>query len=102
MSEIQIKNKFYTRKCIVTNSIVNVENLIRFSFDKENKIIKLDLNKTKKGRGAYLLYSPENWMKLKKTKSFNRVFKFNFSSETYLKLEQELLEVVYEQKEQQN
>ncbi|WP_036463963.1 YlxR family protein [Mycoplasmopsis sturni] len=96
-----IKNKNFTRKCIATNQIVDVSQLVRFDLNK-NKEIRLDLKRELNGRGAYMIYSPENWAKIKKTKALNRVFRFGVSPEKYLEIEQELLEVYNEQKEQQN
>lgn len=96
-----IKNNNFTRKCIATNQIVDVSQLVRFDLNK-NKEIRLDLKRELNGRGAYMIYSPENWAKIKKNKVLNRVFHFGVSTEKYLEIEQELLEVYNEQKEQQN
>ncbi|UUD36301.1 DUF448 domain-containing protein [Mycoplasmopsis citelli] len=88
----------YTRKCIITNEILPVEKLVRFSLQKDSKEIFLDLENVLKGRGAYFQFSLANWEKIKKTKALNRVFRFNVSNENYLKIEKELLEVLHEQK----
>ncbi|UUM19839.1 MULTISPECIES: YlxR family protein [unclassified Mycoplasma] len=96
------KNNNYTRKCIVTGQILPVEQLTRFSLRKEKQEIFLDFDKNLKGRGAYFQFSLDNWEKLKKSKALNRVFRFNVSNDNYLKIEQELLEVLNEQKKQQN
>lgn len=47
------KNNAFTRKCIVTNEIRDVNELIRFNLSKVQKKVTLDLKRTKKGRGAY-------------------------------------------------
>ncbi|SJZ47260.1 YlxR family protein [Mycoplasmopsis verecunda] len=90
-----IENKTWTRKCIATNQIVDISQLIRFSFDKESSEVELDLNHNKKKRGAYFIPSIENWNSIKKTKALNRVFRTNIKPETYSNIEAELKEVLY-------
>lgn len=89
------KNSNYTRKCVVTNQILDISNLIRFDFNKKNNKITLDWLKNKKGRGCYLKNDPTLWDKFKKTKALNRAFRINISNETYLEIEKELMEVLW-------
>ncbi|VEU76347.1 YlxR family protein [Mycoplasmopsis columboralis] len=96
------KNNNYTRKCIITNQILDINKLTRFSLLKETQKVRLDLNKNLKGRGAYFEFTWENWEKVKKTKSLNRAFRFNVSPDDYLEIEKQLLEVINEQEKQQN
>ncbi|RIV16818.1 YlxR family protein [Mycoplasmopsis gallopavonis] len=91
-------NTNFTRKCIVTNEIVNVNQLIRFNFDKQNLTVSLDLKRNKKGRGAYMLPTWENWEKAKKNKALNRSFRTNIPKVVYENIEEQLREVLYEQK----
>ncbi|MHA3825738.1 YlxR family protein [Mycoplasma sp. BRA285] len=91
-----IENKIYTRKCIATNQITDINKLVRFSFDKATNLVELDLNKNKLKRGAYFIPTQENWNYIKKTKALNRVFRTNISPETYTKIEEELKEVLYD------
>ncbi|WP_027120732.1 YlxR family protein [Mycoplasmopsis lipofaciens] len=83
-------DKKYLRKCIATNEIVEINKLVRIDFDKKNNIISLDINKTKKGRGAYFIPTIENWQKLVKTKGLNRTFRFAVNKNVYLDIEKEL------------
>ncbi|MEA4134475.1 DUF448 domain-containing protein [Mycoplasma sp. 2045] len=89
----EIKTVF--RKCIATNQVLPVDELTRFSYDKENNLLVLDLHKNKKHRGAYFVASLENWQKIRKTKALNRTYKTNISDEQYDSLENELKEVLY-------
>ncbi|WP_426460953.1 YlxR family protein [Mycoplasma hafezii] len=89
-------NNNFTRKCIVTNQIVDISQLVRFDYQKSTQTITLDLNRTKQGRGAYFIPTSQNWEKIKKTKALNRVFRFNVPKETYDTIEQELKGVLYE------
>ncbi|WP_254616012.1 YlxR family protein [Mycoplasma sp. OR1901] len=86
-------NRNFTRKCIATNQIIDVENLIRFNYVKTENKVTLDLKRESNGRGAYFIPSEENWNKIKKTKALNRVFKSNISNDNYLEIEQQLKEV---------
>ncbi|QSF13566.1 YlxR family protein [Mycoplasma sp. Mirounga ES2805-ORL] len=85
-------NKIFKRKCIITNQIIEANKLIRFDYDKKNNIITLDIQKNKKGRGAYFLPSEENWQKIVKTRGLNRAFRTKVSNETYKSIEQQLEE----------
>ncbi|MCT4469544.1 YlxR family protein [Mycoplasma sp. HS2188] len=80
------------RKCIITNQILEVANLIRFDYDKKNNQISLDLDKNMKGRGAYLLLNEQTWQQVLKTKALNRTFRTNVSRETYIKIQHQLEE----------
>lgn len=97
------KNKIpHTRKCIITNEIVNHELLIRFDYNKSKNEVNLDLDRTLKGRGCYMLLNDENWAKAKKTKALNRAFRTNVSKETYEKIDTIIQEVLNEQEKYKN
>ncbi|QNM93503.1 YlxR family protein [Mycoplasma sp. Pen4] len=87
----------HTRKCIVTQQILPVDELIRFDYNKKTNTVSLDLNKNLKGRGAYFAPSIQNWEKLVKTRCLNRAFRTNVPAETYQNLALQLKEVLYEQ-----
>ncbi|WLP85351.1 YlxR family protein [Mycoplasma seminis] len=92
-----IENKTWSRKCIASNQIVDISELIRVCYDKNNNSLELDLNKNKGKRGAYFIPNEQNWNFIKKTKAFNRTFRTNITPETYDKIEAELKEVLYGQ-----
>ncbi|WP_406613815.1 YlxR family protein [Mycoplasma corogypsi] len=93
-------NDKHTRKCIITGQIVNIGQLIRFDYDKKNNQITLDLAKNKKGRGAYFIPTKKNWEEALKSKALNRAFRTSVSKETYEAIEAQIMEVLYEQEEQ--
>ncbi|WP_232954227.1 YlxR family protein [Mycoplasmopsis phocirhinis] len=80
------------RKCIITNQILEISNLIRFDYDKKNNQICLDLDKKLKGRGAYLLLNEQTWQQVLKTKALNRTFRTNVNRETYINIQHQLEE----------
>ncbi|WP_033160788.1 YlxR family protein [[Mycoplasma] collis] len=80
----------YNRKCIVTNQILPVENLLRFSINKEKKI-SVDFNKKLLGRGAYVENKKEVIELLFKKKLLNKAFKNNFTKEEYQNLMEEII-----------
>ena len=84
------KNNAFTRKCIVTNEIRDVNELIRFNLSKVQKKVTLDLKRTKKGRGAYFYPTYNNWEKIVKGKALTRTFRINVPKETYEKIYKEL------------
>ncbi|VEU70587.1 YlxR family protein [Mycoplasmopsis glycophila] len=91
-------NANFSRKCIVTNEILDISKLVRFDYDKKNQIISLDLKREKKGRGAYIHLTPENWEKAMRNKALNRTFRTNVSKEVYEEINKQIMEVLYEQK----
>ncbi|MFV8459075.1 YlxR family protein [Mycoplasma sp. CR] len=91
-----IENKIYTRKCIATNQIIEVDKLVRFSFDKETNLVELDLDHNKLKRGAYFIPTQENWNYIKKNRALNRVFRTNIKPEVYTEIEEQLKEVLYD------
>ncbi|WP_235670410.1 YlxR family protein [Mycoplasmopsis pullorum] len=90
------KNKNYTRKCVATNQILDIQDLIRFDFDKKKNLIKLDLEKTGKGRGCYIKNDPNVWEKFYKSKGLNRSFRFNVSTEVYDSIYKQLMEGIWQ------
>ena len=79
----------YTRKCIVTNQILPVDQLIRFVKTKDG-LIKIEKKTKLLGRGAYCLNNLESINELFKKKLLNRSFKTNISNEVYEKLKKEV------------
>ncbi|QCZ36446.1 YlxR family protein [Mycoplasma nasistruthionis] len=93
-----MKNEInYTRKCIATNQIVPINQLVRFDFVRSTNTVTLDLQKDKKGRGAYFIPATKNWELICKSRALNRTFKANISKETYEELFKQLQEVLHEQ-----
>ena len=83
----------YTRKCIVTNQILPVDQLIRFVKTKDG-LIKVEKKTILLGRGAYCLNNLESINELFKKKLLNRSFKTNISNEVYEKLKKEVEDYV--------
>lgn len=93
---MKIETKKWNRKCIVTGEIVEINKLVRFDFDKKNNQISLDLEKNKKGRGAYFIPLKENWQKIVKTRGLNRAFRTSVDNEVYKSIEIELEETIWQ------
>ncbi|ADE19862.1 conserved hypothetical protein [Mycoplasma crocodyli MP145] len=89
----------YSRKCVVTNKIFPIDELIRFDYNKIENKVTLDLEKNKKGRGCYLLNNQELWTIFFSKKCLNRSFKTNLSSKDYEVLYKELEEVLWRKKQ---
>ncbi|VEU59822.1 YlxR family protein [Mesomycoplasma neurolyticum] len=81
--------KQYKRKCIVTNNIISIDELLRFSINK-NKEISVDFHKNLPGRGAYVTNKKEIIEILFKKKLLNKAFKNNIPKEKYAKLMEEI------------
>ncbi|QZE12692.1 YlxR family protein [Mycoplasma sp. Ms02] len=88
----------YTRKCVATNQIVDIDKLIRFDYKKSTGIISLDLDKNKDGRGCYIQKDWSIWEKFRKTKGLNRSFKTNVEQCVYEEIEQKLKGVLWQEK----
>ncbi|BBU47523.1 YlxR family protein [Mycoplasmopsis felis] len=97
MNEI-IKQQNYNRKCIATNQITNISNLLRIDYDKKNNLICVDYEKVLKGRGCYFILNIENWEKIKKNKLLNRSFRTNISKEIYEEMDIKIKEFIYGKK----
>ncbi|MGL5205741.1 MAG: YlxR family protein [Metamycoplasmataceae bacterium] len=79
------------RKCIITNKIINVDNMIRIVRDKNNNFF-LDINKNIQGRGAYITNEFGLIMQALEKKSLNRTFRSNIPNDVYNSLKQEVKE----------
>ncbi|MGL6125176.1 MAG: YlxR family protein [Metamycoplasmataceae bacterium] len=77
------------RKCIVTNKIINIDNMIRIVRDKNNNFF-LDTNKDIQGRGAYITNEFKLIAQALEKKSLNRTFKSNISNDVYNNLKEEV------------
>ncbi|WP_318024161.1 YlxR family protein [Mycoplasmopsis meleagridis] len=86
-------DKKVTRKCIVTNQIFPVEELVRFNYKKELNEILLDKEKKLKGRGCYFYPTRTNWELLTRKRGLNKAFRTNVSNETYNKFTADLEEL---------
>lgn len=95
---IEKSKNFYKRKCIATSEILDVDKLIRFTYDKEKELVVLDLNKDKKGRGCYLKNDLETWELVIRKKAFNRTFRAKITTENYAQLYKQLQEKLWQKK----
>lgn len=85
------KVKSYTRKCIVDQQIYPIENLIRFTYNKKDKlIIDKFLDRKIGGRGAYIFADYDKIQLAIKRKLFNRAFKTNIPTIAYQNLANEV------------
>ncbi|MBN3535032.1 YlxR family protein [Mycoplasma procyoni] len=87
-----MKSKSHSRKCIVTNSILPIEQLLRFVLDKETNTILVDFDNKIQGRGAYVINSKETIQIAFSKKHLNRSFRMNVTKENYEKLTKEIEE----------
>lgn len=85
------------RKCIVTNEIFPIEQLIRFVLKKDGKIY-LQTNEKIQGRGAYCKNKKEIIDILFLKKVLNRSFKFNIPNVVYDELRKDVDKYVKKQK----
>ncbi len=74
--------KIVLRKCIATNSLHPVKELLRVNKDK-NGLISFDKEGNMLGRGAYIYRSEEAVLLAKKKKVFNRAFKTDVDDSLY-------------------
>lgn len=77
------------RKCIVTNEILPVDQLVRFVLQKNGKIF-LQKDKKIQGRGAYCKKDKEIIEIMFNKRILNRSFKFNISNVVYDELRKEV------------
>ncbi len=77
------------RKCIVTNKIINIDEMIRFVKDNNNNIF-LDNQKKIMGRGAYITKEFSLIIHAIERKLLNKTFKTNISIDVYDRLKQEV------------
>ncbi|WP_338822684.1 YlxR family protein [Mycoplasmopsis felifaucium] len=85
-------NKNYSRKCIVSGDVKPETELIRFDYNKSENIIRLDLKRELKGRGAYFTPTVSNWENIVKRRGLNKAFRTQVSQKTYETIEKELKE----------
>ncbi len=83
-----MSKKEILRKCIVTNKIIDVNQLVRIVKDKEDNVF-LDKEQHAQGRGAYITDEFKLIMQALERKMLNRAFKTNISKDVYDKLKQE-------------
>ncbi len=84
-----MSNKEILRKCIVTNKVTHINNMIRIVKDKEDNIF-LDNDNHMQGRGAYITNEFKLIIQALERKVLNRAFKTNISKDVYDKLKQEV------------
>lgn len=78
-----------TRKCIATNKVCDVSELIRIVKTKSGKYF---VNSNEKGRGAYVSKHFKDIEELKRKRLLNRSFKTQVPTEVYDELEKILKE----------
>lgn len=81
------KNIF--RKCIATNKIININEMIRIVRDKNNSFF-LEKDKYIQGRGAYIYNDFKIINQTLERKLLNKTFKTNISNHTYDELKKEV------------
>ena len=84
-----MSKKEILRKCIVTNKVTHINNMIRIVKDKEDNIF-LDNDHHMQGRGAYITNEFKLIIQALERKVLNRAFKTNISKDVYDKLKQEV------------
>ncbi|MDK2819606.1 MAG: YlxR family protein [Mycoplasmataceae bacterium] len=84
-----MNNKEILRKCIVTNQILNINQMIRIVKDK-NGLFFFDNERKIQGRGAYVLDDIDKIYLMLKKKLLNKTFKSNISNSVYIMLKQEV------------
>lgn len=53
--------KALVASALATGLIVPENQMLRFDYNKNENLIKLDVNRELKGRGAYFIATEENW-----------------------------------------
>lgn len=84
-----MNNREILRKCIVTNRVINTNEMIRIARDK-NGLFFFDSERKIQGRGAYVLDDIEKMHLMLKKKLLNKTFKSNISNSVYIALKQEV------------
>ncbi|WP_099469034.1 RNase P modulator RnpM [Konateibacter massiliensis] len=81
--------KIPMRKCTGCNEMKNKKEMIRVLKTSEDEIV-IDTTGKKNGRGAYICFSKECFLKAKKNKGLERSLKCTIPLEIYNSLEEEL------------
>lgn len=76
------QRKVPLRKCLVTKELMPKEDLIRLVKTKENKVL-IDPSGKMNGRGAYLSYSKDVFLKAKEENLLSQAFKMKIDSQIY-------------------
>ena len=84
----QVK-KIPMRKCVGCQDMKGKKELLRVLRTEEGQVV-LDTTGRKNGRGAYLCYSKECFLKAVKSKALERALKVSIPRETYENLEKEI------------
>lgn len=82
MISTKTDKKQITRKCVYTNQILPIDQLIRIAKNKDNSI-KIDWNNQLKGRGAYIIKNKAIILEALNRKVLHRAFKMNVSQNIY-------------------
>ncbi|UUD36721.1 Putative transciprtional termination factor [Mycoplasmopsis californica] len=80
-----------TRKCVYTNQILPVSQLLRFNKNQANNI-EIDWNNSLKGRGAYIIKNKDKILEALKRKILHKAFRMNVPQEVYTKVTKEVEE----------
>lgn len=81
--------KVILRKCIFSNQVLPISNLVRFAKNKTGDIF-FDPNFILKGRGSYCQKNYKIVLEVINRKMLNRAFKQNITLQTYQKLTEEV------------
>lgn len=66
--------------------------MFRFDYNKNENLIKLDVNRELKGWGVYFIVIEENWNIVVRKKCLNKIFRIVVLKEVYERIEVELKE----------
>ncbi|HLR60310.1 MAG TPA: YlxR family protein [Pseudogracilibacillus sp.] len=88
------QRKVPLRKCLVTKELKPKEDLIRLVKTKENDIL-IDPSGKVNGRGAYLTYNKDIFLKAKEENMLAQAFKMKIEPDIY----EDLLELISDQDE---
>ncbi|WP_027334111.1 YlxR family protein [Mycoplasma elephantis] len=86
-----MKTEIRTRKCVFTNQILSIDQLLRFNKNKNNEI-SIDWNNSLKGRGAYIIKNKKIILEALNRKILHKSYRMNVSQDVYTKVIKEVEE----------
>ena len=87
-----MNKKIPMRKCVECGEMKNKKEMLRVIHTKEGEFL-LDATGRKNGRGAYLCFSRDCFLKAVKNKGLERSFKQAIPNEVYEQLEKEMEQI---------
>ena len=87
-----MNKKIPMRKCVGCGEMKNKKEMLRVIHTKEGEFL-LDATGRKNGRGAYLCFSRECFLKAVKNKGLERSFKQAIPNDVYEQLEKEMEQI---------